>query len=140
MFGRDLHEAREACRRFAIYGERRDLDKAWEIYYGVRGKQNRCATGTDVLDPQVFKKIEKQLPQLTTLDLQYVSPELLKARGLELAVPGASSAAVMRTFHWLTVYLRCIPERQAGRQDRELRAQTERHFVEAAPAQAVDQG
>ena len=32
--------------------------------------------------------MEKQLPQLTTLDLQYVSPELLKARSLELAVPG----------------------------------------------------
>lgn len=37
---------------------------------------------------QVFKKIEKQLPQLTTLDLQYVSPDLLKLRNLELAVPG----------------------------------------------------
>jgi hypothetical protein len=36
----------------------------------------------------VFKKVEKQLPQLTTLDLQYVSPSLLKARNLELAVPG----------------------------------------------------
>ena len=36
----------------------------------------------------MFKKIEKQLPQLTTLDLQYVSPELLKTRNLELAVPG----------------------------------------------------
>ena len=28
------------------------------------------------------------MPQLTTLDLQYVSPELLKARNLDLAVPG----------------------------------------------------
>jgi len=37
---------------------------------------------------KVFKKVEKQLPQLATLDLQYVSPELLKARNLELAVPG----------------------------------------------------
>jgi phosphatidylinositol kinase/protein kinase (PI-3 family) len=37
---------------------------------------------------KVFKKVEKQLPQLTTLDLQYVSPELLKARNLDLAVPG----------------------------------------------------
>lgn len=37
---------------------------------------------------KVFKKVEKQLPQLTTLDLQYVAPELLKARNLELAVPG----------------------------------------------------
>lgn len=37
---------------------------------------------------QVFKKVEKQLPQLTTLDLQYVSPSLLKARNLDLVVPG----------------------------------------------------
>ena len=37
---------------------------------------------------QVFKKIEKQLPQLTSLDLQYVSPKLLEAKDLELAVPG----------------------------------------------------
>ena len=36
----------------------------------------------------MFKKIEKQLPQLSTLDLQYVSPDLLKARNLDLAVPG----------------------------------------------------
>jgi FKBP12-rapamycin complex-associated protein len=35
--------------------------------------------------------VEKQLPQLTTLDLQYVSPGLLKARNLELAVPGILS-------------------------------------------------
>lgn len=28
------------------------------------------------------------MPQLTTLDLQYVSPDLLSARNLELAIPG----------------------------------------------------
>ncbi|EIN09563.1 FAT-domain-containing protein [Punctularia strigosozonata HHB-11173 SS5] len=70
VFGRDLHEAREACRRYRVYGETSELERAWDTYYGV------------------FKKIEKQLPQLTTLDLQYVSPELLKARNLDLAVPG----------------------------------------------------
>ncbi|KAH9990569.1 FAT-domain-containing protein [Russula vinacea] len=69
-FGRELHEAREATRRYQKYGEIKDLDNAWDIYFAV------------------FKKVEKQLPQLTTLDLQYVSPELLKARNLELAVPG----------------------------------------------------
>lgn len=37
---------------------------------------------------QVFRKIERQLPQLTALDLQYVSPKLLAAKDLELAVPG----------------------------------------------------
>ncbi|KAL4269010.1 Serine/threonine-protein kinase TOR [Pleurotus pulmonarius] len=70
VFGRELHEAREACRRYHDYGDTAELDKAWDIYYGV------------------FKKVEKQLPQLTTLDLQYVSPALLKSRNLELAVPG----------------------------------------------------
>ncbi|OCH96265.1 FAT-domain-containing protein [Obba rivulosa] len=74
VFGRDLHDARQACKRYQAYGDTKELDKAWEIYYGV------------------FKKIEKQLPQLTTLDLQYVSPELLKARNLDLAVPGTYQA------------------------------------------------
>ncbi|KAF9561208.1 phosphatidylinositol 3-kinase [Agrocybe pediades] len=69
-FGRELHEAREACRRFRAYGETADMDKAWDIYYTI------------------FRKVEKQLPSLSTLDLQYVSPGLLKARHLDLAVPG----------------------------------------------------
>lgn len=72
VFGRDLREAREYCRRYRTYGDEKELDKAWDIYYSV------------------FKKVEKQMPQLTTLDLQYVSPELLKARNLELAMPGLS--------------------------------------------------
>ena len=72
MYGRDLREAREACRRYRSHGELIEMEKAWEIYYGV------------------FRKIEKHMPQLTTLDLQYVSPELLKARNLDLAVPGQS--------------------------------------------------
>ena len=47
-----------------------DLNQAWDLYY------------------QVFRKITRQLPQLTTLDLQYVSPKLLAAHDLDLAVPG----------------------------------------------------
>ncbi|KAF9047130.1 phosphatidylinositol 3-kinase [Hymenopellis radicata] len=69
-FGKDLRSARDACHRYRQYGDTSDLDKAWDIYYAV------------------FKKIEKQLPQLTSLDLQYVSPKLLSAKNLELAVPG----------------------------------------------------
>ncbi|KAF7308485.1 Serine/threonine-protein kinase TOR [Mycena chlorophos] len=73
-FGRELREARECCRRFRNYGETAQLDKAWDIYYAV------------------FKKIDKQLqsqsPQVSTLDLQHVSPWLLAARDLELAIPG----------------------------------------------------
>ena len=52
----------------------RDIEKAWEIYYGV------------------FTRIKKQLETLMTLDLQFVSPELLGARNLQLAVPGTYQA------------------------------------------------
>ena len=48
--------------------------QAWDLYYNV------------------FKRINKQLPSLTTLELQYVSPALVQARNLELAVPGTYRA------------------------------------------------
>lgn len=47
------------------------MTQAWDLYY------------------HVFRRISKQLPQLTSLELQYVSPKLLKCRDLELAVPGS---------------------------------------------------
>jgi FKBP12-rapamycin complex-associated protein len=46
------------------------FQQAWDLYYGV------------------FKRIERQLPQLMSLELQYVSPELKNAHDLDLAVPG----------------------------------------------------
>lgn len=49
----------------------RDLNQAWDLYY------------------HVFRRISRQLPQLTSLELQYVSPKLLACRDLELAVPGS---------------------------------------------------
>ncbi|PSR71034.1 hypothetical protein PHLCEN_2v13082 [Hermanssonia centrifuga] len=98
VFGRDLHEAYEACRRYRVYGEPRDLERAWEIYYGV------------------FKKIEKQLPQLTVLDLQYVSPELLRARNLDLAVPGTQeSGKPTITIQSFATKLTVIPSKQRPR-------------------------
>jgi hypothetical protein len=36
VFGRELAEAREVCRRYRIHGETSELDKAWDIYYTVR--------------------------------------------------------------------------------------------------------
>ncbi|KPV75332.1 uncharacterized protein RHOBADRAFT_53323, partial [Rhodotorula graminis WP1] len=69
-FGRDLADARESCRRYRQYGEINDLNHAWDLYY------------------QVFRKINKNLPTLTLLELQYVSPKLLNAKDLELAIPG----------------------------------------------------
>ncbi len=35
-FGRELQEAREATRRYQKYGEIKDLDNAWDIYFAVR--------------------------------------------------------------------------------------------------------
>ena len=36
----------------------------------------------------MFKRINKQLHSISTLDLQYVAPALVRAQGMELAVPG----------------------------------------------------
>jgi FKBP12-rapamycin complex-associated protein len=47
-----------------------DLNNAWDLYY------------------HVFRRIDKQLPQMTALELQYVSPALLDCQNMELAVPG----------------------------------------------------
>ncbi|KAK7025239.1 Serine/threonine-protein kinase TOR [Favolaschia claudopus] len=88
VFGRELREARDACRRYRTYGDTSELDKAWDIILRC-GYPFQITTGQSAESlRQVFKRVEKQLPQLTTLDLQYVSPRLLKARDLDLAVPG----------------------------------------------------
>ena len=70
-FGRDLHEARSWCQSYRKTGEIGDINQAWDLYY------------------QVFRKIARQLPQLMTLELQYVSPKLKAAVNLDLAVPGS---------------------------------------------------
>ncbi|KAK5740672.1 phosphatidylinositol kinase-related protein kinase tor1 [Elasticomyces elasticus] len=69
-FGRDLAEARDWCEAYKTTQEIGDLNQAWDLYYGV------------------FKRIARQLPQLMTLELQYVSPELKNAHDLKLAIPG----------------------------------------------------
>ncbi|XP_053547426.1 serine/threonine-protein kinase mTOR isoform X7 [Bombina bombina] len=69
-YGRDLLEAQDWCRKYMKSGNVKDLTQAWDLYY------------------HVFRRISKQLPQLTSLELQYVSPKLLMCRDLELAVPG----------------------------------------------------
>uniref|UniRef100_A0AAQ4QZI1 Serine/threonine-protein kinase TOR n=1 Tax=Gasterosteus aculeatus aculeatus TaxID=481459 RepID=A0AAQ4QZI1_GASAC len=69
-YGRDLMEAQDWCRKYMRSGNVKDLTQAWDLYY------------------HVFRRISKQLQQLTSLELQYVSPKLLMCRDLELAVPG----------------------------------------------------
>jgi FKBP12-rapamycin complex-associated protein len=69
-FGRDLAEAKQYCLLYRETQEIGDLNQAWDLYYTV------------------FRKIARQLPQLSTLDLKYVSPKLKDEADLDLAVPG----------------------------------------------------
>lgn len=69
-YGRDLADAQDWCRKYQHSLNVKDLTQAWDLYY------------------HVFRRISKQLPQLTSLELQYVSPKLLMCRDQELAVPG----------------------------------------------------
>ncbi|KAI3435635.1 hypothetical protein D9Q98_001694 [Chlorella vulgaris] len=69
-YGRELDEAHEWCLKYKLSRKEAELHQAWDLYY------------------HVFKRINKQLPSLTTLELQYVAPALVRAQGLELAVPG----------------------------------------------------
>ncbi|DBA66640.1 TPA: hypothetical protein ACH3X2_002209 [Trebouxia sp. C0005] len=69
-YGRELSEAYEWCNKYRHSRKEAELHQAWDLYY------------------HVFKRINKQLPSLTVLEVQYVAPALVRAVGLELAVPG----------------------------------------------------
>ena len=73
-YGRDLHDAHEFCRRYAVGRCKADIDEAWYLY------------------TQVFRKLNAQLPQLTVLNIANVSPQLARQRNMELAVPGTYCA------------------------------------------------
>ncbi|CEP63160.1 phosphatidylinositol kinase-related protein kinase TOR1 LALA0_S07e03752g [Lachancea lanzarotensis] len=73
-FGRDLNDAYEWVMNYKRNKDITNLNQAWDIYYNV------------------FRRISRQLPQLQTLELQHVSPKLLAAHDLQLAVPGAYQA------------------------------------------------
>jgi FKBP12-rapamycin complex-associated protein len=87
-FGRDLQEAREWCFTYRQSGDVGDLNQAWDLYY------------------QVFRRIARQLPQLNNLELAYVSPKLLHARDLDLAVPGTyqSGKRIIRILNFDTTF------------------------------------
>lgn len=69
-YSTDLKEAGQYVQAFESSGNVKDLNQAWEIY---------CS---------VFKKLRDQLATLNSLDLVYVSPNLVSAKDLELVVPG----------------------------------------------------
>ncbi|KAI1076860.1 FAT-domain-containing protein [Whalleya microplaca] len=87
-FGRDLTEAREWCRQYQTTHDVSDLNQAWDLYYNV------------------FRRIGRQLPQVTSLELAYCSPKLLAAKDLDLAVPGTyrSGAPIVRILSFETTF------------------------------------
>jgi phosphatidylinositol kinase/protein kinase (PI-3 family) len=72
-FGRDLRAARKWCIEYQKSKNVADINQAWQLYY------------------RVFKDIQKQLPQMTTVHLRSSSPWLFSARDLELTIPGERS-------------------------------------------------
>ncbi|KAL7199558.1 hypothetical protein ACSBR2_021782 [Camellia fascicularis] len=70
----ELLEAYECCMKYKKTGKDAELTQAWDLYY------------------HVFRRIDKQLQTLNSLDLQSVSPELVECQNLELAVPGTYRA------------------------------------------------
>ncbi|EGT60375.1 hypothetical protein CAEBREN_03943 [Caenorhabditis brenneri] len=69
-YSADLKEAGQYVQAFESSQNVKDLNQAWEIY---------CS---------VFKKLRDQLATLNSLDLVYVSPNLVSSKDLELVVPG----------------------------------------------------
>ena len=61
-YGRELQEAYDWCQRYKVSCRDAELHQAWDLYY------------------HVFKRINKQLPSLTVLELQYVAPALVRAQ------------------------------------------------------------
>ena len=69
-FGRELAEAKGWCDKYRETKDLGDINMAWDLYHSV------------------YRRIDKQLSQMITLDLKYISPQLETATDLELAVPG----------------------------------------------------
>ncbi|WPK25591.1 hypothetical protein PUMCH_002911 [Australozyma saopauloensis] len=73
-FSRELSDAYEWVLNYRRTKDISNLNQAWDVYYSV------------------FRRISKQLQQLQTLELAFVSPLLEQARDLQLAVPGSYQA------------------------------------------------
>jgi len=69
-FGRDFQESFEWMDKFLSSGNDSDVNQAWDILVGC------------------FRRINKQLTSQSDLELQFVSPTLLHAHSLVLAMPG----------------------------------------------------
>ena len=75
QYGAELHAAHNYCNRYTHTNSTNFLTKAWEIY------------------SDVFRSINKSLQTQQHIQLAEVSPKLLNAHDLQLAVPGSYTAA-----------------------------------------------
>ena len=73
-YGAELQAALAHCREFSRTGQEAMLQLSWERFYAV------------------LKQLARELQDSKTLQLSSVSPQLLQAHGLELAVPGTYRA------------------------------------------------
>ena len=97
-FGKDLKDAQLLCQNYLRTRKEIELTQAWEIY---------C---------HVFSRISQQLRQLTDLELQQVSPNLMAARDLELVIPGMYAAGQqIVTISFFHPTLRVIDSKQRPR-------------------------
>ena len=74
-YGPDLSAALAHCREFSLGGAESLLQAAWERFYAV------------------LRQLGRELQETRSLQLEQVSPELLRAHHLELAVPGTYHAS-----------------------------------------------
>merc|ERR1711871_1563253 len=70
LYSKDIKDAWEWCKKYERTGNTKELNSAWDHYY------------------HVYRRIAKSLDHLSSLELKDVSPKLLAARNLKLAVPG----------------------------------------------------
>ena len=75
QYGAELHAAHNHCNRYLHTNSNHFLTKAWELY------------------SDVFRSINKSLQTQQHIQLAEVSPKLLNAHDLQLAVPGSYTAA-----------------------------------------------
>ena len=73
-FAMDLNDARIATNAWKRSKHNNDMTQAWDLYYTV------------------FKRLKRQLLQMSTIELQNVSPMLFKVLDFEVAVPGQYKA------------------------------------------------
>ncbi|EMS15353.1 FKBP12-rapamycin complex-associated protein [Entamoeba histolytica HM-3:IMSS] len=78
-YGKDLRDAFELCIRFKNKGKRasekdHDIEGAWEIFF------------------RIYKRIHKSINAVAVLELPHVSPRLMEAHDLDIAVPGTYKA------------------------------------------------